>query len=120
VSEANAVTVTYTTHADANLDGQADLSDLNVWKANFGLSNRIWTQADFNYDGAVSLGDLNIWKSSFGVLPYSAPPQVMLIARLGAECPCCRAYVAACSRPGSKRCFVKSSKPSMSAASSRG
>ena len=52
---------------DFNLDGQVDLQDLEIWKANFGLdSGAVFAQADGNYDGQVDLSDLELWKATFG------------------------------------------------------
>ena len=63
----NQVTVMATYAGDFNLDGQVDLSDLEFWKANFGLGKgAIFAQADSNYDGQVDLSDLELWKATFG------------------------------------------------------
>jgi hypothetical protein len=53
--------------ADANHDGNVNLSDFNILAANFGQSPRDFTQADFTYDGLVNLADFNILAARFGM-----------------------------------------------------
>ena len=50
--------------ADANLDGQVDASDFNVWNANkFSLTSD-WTAGDFTADGQVDASDFNVWNGN--------------------------------------------------------
>jgi hypothetical protein len=53
---------------DANIDGEVDGADLDIWKANVGTGSGagMWALADFNYDGEVDGADLDIWKSKVG------------------------------------------------------
>jgi carboxypeptidase A1 len=47
---------------DANLDGQVDVSDFNLWNASkFGQGS--WCNGDFNTDGQVDVSDYNLWNA---------------------------------------------------------
>ncbi len=49
---------------DANLDGNVDTSDFNIWNQNkFGVSSG-WTSGDFNGDGFVDTSDFNLWNDN--------------------------------------------------------
>lgn len=48
---------------DYNGNGEVTALDYNVWKANFGSSNRA---ADGNGDGTVNLADYTIWRDNLG------------------------------------------------------
>ena len=60
------VTVMATYAGDFNIDGEVNLADLDIWKANVGLSSPTFAMGDSNYDGAVNLGDLDAWKATVG------------------------------------------------------
>ena len=64
---------------DANLDGNVDGRDFNLWMRNrFQAERKLWTDGDFNGDGSVDGSDFNIWNKhrftsvndlpSFGIL----------------------------------------------------
>ena len=46
---------------DANLDGEVDVTDFNIWNAYKGSMNRSWSEGDFNGDRVVDIDDYNIW-----------------------------------------------------------
>jgi hypothetical protein len=62
------VTVMATYAGDANLDGEVDGLDVDIWKLNVGTSggDGMWALADFNYDGEVDGLDVDIWKLMVG------------------------------------------------------
>jgi autotransporter-associated beta strand protein len=61
------VTVAATFAGDANLDGEVDGSDVDIWKLNVGTGGvGVWELADFNYDGEVDGADVDIWKLMVG------------------------------------------------------
>jgi hypothetical protein len=68
------VTVMATFAGDANLDGEVDAANVDIWKLNVGKSSNppdgtdvvTWDIADFNYDGEVDGSDLDIWKAKVG------------------------------------------------------
>jgi autotransporter-associated beta strand protein len=61
------VTVMATFAGDANLDGDVDGADVDIWKLNVGSSgDGVWAVADFNYDGEVDGSDVDIWKLNVG------------------------------------------------------
>jgi autotransporter-associated beta strand protein len=70
----NQVTVMATYAGDANLDGEVDGADVDIWKLNVGSSSNppsgtdvvTWDMADFNYDGEVDGADVDIWKLMVG------------------------------------------------------
>jgi autotransporter-associated beta strand protein len=73
------VTVMATYGGDANLDGEVDGADVDIWKLNVGSSSNppatdvvTWALADFNYDGEVDGADVDIWKLMVG--SSLAPP----------------------------------------------
>jgi hypothetical protein len=52
---------------DANLDGEVDGADVDIWKLNVGTAGvGVWDMADFNYDGEVDGADVDIWKLKVG------------------------------------------------------
>jgi hypothetical protein len=53
---------------DANLDGEVDGADVDIWKLNVGISGVgvTYELADFNYDGEVDGTDSDIWKLKVG------------------------------------------------------
>ena len=61
------VTVMPTYAGDANLDGEVDGADVDIWKLNVGTTGvGVWELADFNYDGEVDGADVDIWKLMVG------------------------------------------------------
>jgi autotransporter-associated beta strand protein len=67
------VTVMATYAGDANLDGEVDGADVDIWKLNVGTTGvGVWKLADFNYDGEVDGADVDIWKLKVG--SSLAPP----------------------------------------------
>jgi autotransporter-associated beta strand protein len=62
------VTVMATYAGDANLDGEVDGADVDIWKLNVGTTGGagMWALADFNYDGEVDGADVDIWKLMVG------------------------------------------------------
>jgi autotransporter-associated beta strand protein len=62
------VTVMATYAGDANLDGEVDGADVDIWKLNVGTTGGagVWELADFNYDGEVDGADVDIWKLMVG------------------------------------------------------
>jgi hypothetical protein len=67
------VTVMATYAGDANLDGEVDGADVDIWKLNVGTTGvGVWELADFNYDGEVDGADVDIWKLKVG--SSLAPP----------------------------------------------
>ncbi len=48
---------------DANLDGNVDGSDFNLWNSHKFTFAAAWSQGDFNADGSVDGADFNIWNS---------------------------------------------------------
>ena len=67
------VTVMATYAGDANLDGEVDGADVDIWKLNVGTTGSgVWELADFNYDGEVDGADVDIWKLKVG--SSLAPP----------------------------------------------
>jgi autotransporter-associated beta strand protein len=65
---AGQVTVMATYAGDANLDGEVDGADVDIWKLNVGTGGGagMWALADFNYDGEVDGVDVDIWKLKVG------------------------------------------------------
>jgi len=52
---------------DANFDGEVDLADFGILRANFGSGpNDVRVPADFNLDGEVDLADFGILRANFG------------------------------------------------------
>lgn len=79
------VVVMYTPPADANLDGNVNFDDFDLWRSYFGHTDEIWSHADFDYDGSVDFDEFDIWRYSFGSSFLSMPPMVMAIARMDAN-----------------------------------
>ncbi len=50
-----------TFYGDANLDGDVDGDDLDIWHDNAFSSADTWAEADFNRDGSVDGSDFNLW-----------------------------------------------------------
>ena len=48
---------------DANLDGNVDVSDFNLWNAHRFTFTPRWCRGDFNADGGIDASDFNIWNS---------------------------------------------------------
>lgn len=46
---------------DANLDGNVDAMDLDMWFGQQFRSTGTWTAADFNADGSTDVRDFNLW-----------------------------------------------------------
>ncbi len=51
---------------DADADGDVDLADFNLLKANFGSSQPRFTQGEVTGDGQVDLNDFGLLKNNFG------------------------------------------------------
>jgi len=51
---------------DANRDCIVNGTDLAIFEANFGLSNRTWEDGDFDADGDVDLADFGILRNAMG------------------------------------------------------
>jgi hypothetical protein len=49
---------------DANLDGNVDISDFNLWNANKFTNTGRWCSADFNVDGNTDTSDFNLWNAN--------------------------------------------------------
>ncbi len=49
---------------DANLDGQVDVSDFNIWNSNKFTTGNNWCSGDFNGDGVTDVPDFNIWNAN--------------------------------------------------------
>ncbi|MEM7312197.1 MAG: hypothetical protein AAF497_03500 [Planctomycetota bacterium] len=49
---------------DANLDGNVDVSDFNIWNSNKFQPNASWCNGDFNADGNVDVSDFNLWNTN--------------------------------------------------------
>jgi hypothetical protein len=77
---------------DANLDGNVDATDFNIWNVNhFQDDCMSWSTADFNGDGGVDGADFNIWNDNkFQPVPAAAdtgdeivrPPRAALAAHI--------------------------------------
>ena len=48
---------------DANLDGNVDVSDINIWSAHKYSATDGWSQGDWNVDGVTDAQDFNLWNS---------------------------------------------------------
>lgn len=52
---------------DADMDGDVDFDDFQIWQANFGISTEAGqSDGDFNGDLVVDGFDLNLWQSHYG------------------------------------------------------
>jgi hypothetical protein len=51
---------------DANGDGNVNLADFGVLRANFGSTNVVYATGDFNADNLVNLADFGILRANFG------------------------------------------------------
>ena len=74
--------------ADANLDGNVDVSDFNIWNANKFTHQAAWCLGDFNADGFIDVSDFNIWnankfRSSRAVAAVVPEPQFVGLLALG-------------------------------------
>lgn len=73
---------------DVDRDGDVDLTDFNLLKANFGLAGVDREQGDLTGDGAVDLIDFNVLKTNFGAvhpaLATIPEPATVLLAALAA------------------------------------
>ncbi len=49
---------------DANLDGNVDVGDFNIWNNAKYTANAAWCGGDFNADGQIDVGDFNVWNIS--------------------------------------------------------
>ena len=49
---------------DANLDGNVDVRDFNIWNDNRGAGSGAWCGGDFDADGVVGASDLEFWQSN--------------------------------------------------------
>ncbi|MCH2115232.1 MAG: hypothetical protein MK171_10030 [Pirellulales bacterium] len=62
---------------DANLDGQVNDVDFDLWSANQFASTSDWNRGDFNTDGLVNDADFAIWQES--ALEVPEPASLLLI-----------------------------------------
>ncbi len=63
---------------DANLNGDVDTSDFNIWNQNKFSPSLLWSSGDFNGDGNIDTSDFNIWNvnkftSSNGAIAVPEP-----------------------------------------------
>ena len=73
-----------TRRGDWNLDGQVNVTDLQITKAYFGQSGLGWAQGDGNCDGLADLTDLQILKADFGYAASPVPePATLSVLTLG-------------------------------------
>ncbi len=49
---------------DANLDGNVDISDFNLWNSSKFTATAAWCNGDFNADGVVDTSDFNLWNGN--------------------------------------------------------
>ncbi len=64
----------YYLDGDADLNGDVDTSDFNIWNKNRGLFPATWMDGDFNGDRIVDVSDFNIWNvNKFTSLPRAVP-----------------------------------------------
>lgn len=73
------VEVRFTLAADANLDGNVDVSDLGILATNYGKSTgQNWSTGDFTGDGGVDVSDLGVLATEYGKsLPTTAVAAVV-------------------------------------------
>jgi hypothetical protein len=81
------VTVMYTLHGDADLNGTVNGADLNVVLSNYNQTGDYWYQGDFDYNGTVNGADLNIVLSNYNqhlsVGTAVPEPSTLLLAAAG-------------------------------------
>ncbi len=73
---------------DANLDGNVDTSDFNLWNSSKFTAGSGWCSGDFNADGVVDTSDFNAWnenkfQSSFPAVPEPRGLWIGMWASLG-------------------------------------
>ena len=68
----NQLLVRFTVDGDANLNGQVDNSDVNLWHAGFVHSRTEWVYGNFNYDAQVDDTDLAIFDANYGLSATTA------------------------------------------------
>jgi choice-of-anchor B domain-containing protein len=49
---------------DANLDGNVDGADFNIWNAGKFTNSSSWCAGDFNLDGGIDASDFNLWNAN--------------------------------------------------------
>ncbi len=69
VLSSGAAVVAWAAYGDANLDGQVNITDVNLMnsggKYGQGVStNAVWAQGDFNYSGGVTLTDISLFNGA--------------------------------------------------------
>lgn len=66
-------------HGDANLDGNVDGQDFNIWNENKFTTQAAWSRGDFNGNGNVDGQDFNLWNENkfTGVLRDDGDTQVI-------------------------------------------
>ena len=69
---------------DANLDGNVDVSDFNIFNQNKFTASTHWCQGEFNGDGVVDVSDFNLWnslkfRSSDAVIAVPEPSNGLLL-----------------------------------------
>ncbi|MEM7279817.1 MAG: hypothetical protein AAF385_17040 [Pseudomonadota bacterium] len=85
---------------DANLDGNVDVGDFNIWNGNRFTFQTGWSRGDFNADGVIDTADFGIWNEhkflTSDTTPVPEPScRVWLVGML--------LFVASCSFPGGRR-----------------
>ncbi len=68
---------------DANLDGEVNESDFDIWNTNRFSNTAAWCSGDFDHNGAVDLSDLNLWNenkfTSSGFLAVPEPQSAVFL-----------------------------------------
>jgi autotransporter-associated beta strand protein len=82
---ANGVMLEIAVAGDVNLDGAVNGKDLAVVLADWGKTGQTWAQGDVTYDGVVNGKDLAVILANWDQQPTPLPPQVAMIAPLGAQ-----------------------------------
>ncbi len=57
---------------DVNNDGHVNVSDVNIIRTNFGLTNATWSQGAVTGSGTVNVSDVNVIRQNFGQTPSQA------------------------------------------------
>ncbi|MEM7314632.1 MAG: choice-of-anchor Q domain-containing protein, partial [Planctomycetota bacterium] len=58
---------------DANLDGNVDVGDFNLWNAHKFTTTGLWCSGDFNADGVTDVSDFALWNSMRFSTPGMTP-----------------------------------------------
>ncbi len=73
-AEANGFASAYL-YGDANLDGNVDVTDFNIWNGQKFTLNANWCDGDFNADGVIDVSDFNLLNGNIftGIAPLLRP-----------------------------------------------